>query len=227
MNEASKTRRVRAPDFEKKYLSGRVIDIGAGADLVCPTAESFDKDDGDANSILDFFSENTFDCVHSSHCLEHMDAPEKALHEWWKLVKPGGYMIIVVPDEYLYEQGFWPSMFNTDHKFTFRIGGSSQSRFSIDIKLLCEALINCEIIQCKRQTDNYNHNLIFDKKNRPREMKNFIIKKMISLCYKSPLFINIFGKWLVNQGYPLDQTMGHALAQIEIIMKKSIKKFPE
>ena len=33
------------------YFQGKVIDIGAGNDLVCSHAEQFDLEDGDANVI--------------------------------------------------------------------------------------------------------------------------------------------------------------------------------
>jgi len=36
MREASKTNQFRPPHFASTYLSGRVLDIGAGPDLVCP-----------------------------------------------------------------------------------------------------------------------------------------------------------------------------------------------
>jgi len=54
MDEALKTRGVRSQDFYQKYLSGRVIDIGAGKDLVCDHAEGFDVEDGDANCITKY-----------------------------------------------------------------------------------------------------------------------------------------------------------------------------
>ena len=51
MEEAKKTNEIRGEDFNKKYLSGKVIDIGAGNDLVCIEAEGFDQKEGDANHI--------------------------------------------------------------------------------------------------------------------------------------------------------------------------------
>jgi hypothetical protein len=45
-----------------------------------------------------------------------MHDPEAALRQWWALVRPGGYLVVVVPHEDLYEQGMWPSAFNSDHK---------------------------------------------------------------------------------------------------------------
>jgi len=42
MNEATKTNRIRGEEFKLRYLSGRVIDIGCGKDLVVPGAIPFD-----------------------------------------------------------------------------------------------------------------------------------------------------------------------------------------
>ena len=62
-----------------------------------------------------------FDFVHSSHTLEHMQDPRIALANWARIVKPGGYLIITVPDEDLYEHGHWPSRYNPDHLWSFTI----------------------------------------------------------------------------------------------------------
>ena len=111
MDEASKTERIRGPEFSDQYFSGKVLDIGCGDNLVVPNAIPFDKEQGDAQNILNYLKPSDFDCVHSSHSLEHMRDVPKALEQWWQLVKPGGAMVIVVPDEDLYEQGVWPSLF--------------------------------------------------------------------------------------------------------------------
>jgi SAM-dependent methyltransferase len=39
-----------------------------------------------------------YDFLLSSHCLEHVANPLKALREWTRVVKPGGAMVVVVPD---------------------------------------------------------------------------------------------------------------------------------
>jgi hypothetical protein len=53
------------------------------------------------------------------------------------VVKPGGYLVVTVPDEDLYEQGLWPSTFNPDHKHTFTIyKTSSWSPVSINVLAL-------------------------------------------------------------------------------------------
>ena len=63
-----------------------------------------------------------------------MKNPYDAIHEWWKIVKEGGYLYVVVPDEDLYEQGVFPSRWNADHKFTFTIyKNESWSNNSINV----------------------------------------------------------------------------------------------
>jgi hypothetical protein len=84
MNETSKTRSVWGP-LEQLVLSGKGIDIGCGFDPVLPGVRRFDVGDGDANEITKYIHEQ-FDYVYSSHCLEHMHDPKKALLYWWKLV---------------------------------------------------------------------------------------------------------------------------------------------
>lgn len=120
MREASKLKKLYGDNYLSPYLNGKVVDIGCGQDKVIPDAIAFDKGEGDANSILNYHKPESFDTVHSSHCLEHVFKPEKCLLDWWALVKPGGFIITIVPDEDLYEQGIWPSIWNPDHKATFR-----------------------------------------------------------------------------------------------------------
>src|SRR4051812_34255748 len=157
MDECRKTNALRSAEFAERFLSGRIIDIGAGRDLVAPGAEPFDVEHGDANRILDYRERESYDCVHSSHCLEHMFNPAEALAQWWGLVKPGGHLIVVVPEENLYEQGYWPSLFNPDHKASFRLGGSnSWSPVSNDIAELCAALPGGEVIAAEVQAAGYS-----------------------------------------------------------------------
>ena len=90
MDESAKTNRLRSAEFHRTYFSGRVIDIGCGPDLVVPHAVPFDVEHGDAQWIRNYFEAESFDCVHSSHCLEHMRDVKSALEQWWELVKRGG-----------------------------------------------------------------------------------------------------------------------------------------
>lgn len=62
--------------------------------------------------------DNSLDYVFSSHMLEHVktDDLNKVLQAWYKALKVGGYMVIVVPHKYLYEKrNQRPSRYNHGH----------------------------------------------------------------------------------------------------------------
>ncbi len=113
-----------------RYLSGSGIDIGSGDDPLSSYKELFpmmtscrawDKQDGDAQFMASV-PDDTYDFVHSSHCLEHLENPNEALENWIRICKPGGYLLITVPDEDLYEGGVWPSTWaGAGHKWSFTI----------------------------------------------------------------------------------------------------------
>ena len=129
MHETSKAimRRLHDSRFAARYFVGHGMDIGAGPDALGQYAEQFplmrscrawDVKDGDAQ-FLAGVPDASLDFAHSSHCLEHMRDPREALHHWLRVLKPGGHLVALVPDEDLYEQGIFPSTFNPDHKWTF------------------------------------------------------------------------------------------------------------
>jgi len=122
-------RRLHDPAFHQSYFVGDGIDIGGGYDGLDNYAKLFprirsvrnwDLKDGDAQ-LMDGVPDALYDFVHSSHCLEHMRDPLEAMVNWWRILKVGGHLVVMVPDEDLYEQGRWPSTFNGDHKRTFTI----------------------------------------------------------------------------------------------------------
>lgn len=129
MKECSKAfvRRSRDGNFVARYFVGRGIDIGGAPDPLALQGEFFpritelrawDIKDGDAQ-LMAGIADETFDFVHSSHCLEHLNDPAEGLRNWFRILKSGGHLIVTVPDEDLYEQGRFPSTFNADHKWTF------------------------------------------------------------------------------------------------------------
>jgi SAM-dependent methyltransferase len=131
MKELSKSipRRIREPDFARCYFVGDGVDIGGKPDPLSLYYEFFplmrsvriwDLEDGDAQ-MMATVADDAFDFVHSSHCLEHLHDPREGLANWLRVVKPGGHVIVTVPDEDLYEQGVFPSTFNRDHKSTFTL----------------------------------------------------------------------------------------------------------
>jgi SAM-dependent methyltransferase len=226
MDEAKKTNEIRGELFIKKYLSGKVIDIGAGDDLVCAWAERFDQEEGDANHITKFREINCYDAVHSSHCLEHMYEPEKALTEWWSLIKPGGYLVLVVPDEDLYEQGFWPSRFNSDHKATFTLKKEkSWSPVSHNILNLVSSLPNSEIVSVETHDRHYDYKLQ-TRYPVPKVLKNtplwFRVFRKLSnkLSMGSTLLEKFQNQLFFSHQIPVDQTMRNAVAQIQVVSRK-------
>jgi SAM-dependent methyltransferase len=224
MNEASKTNKIRGRDFSKKYLSGSVLDIGASNDPVCPHAEIFDVTHGDANHIIDYLGSRQFDTVHSSHCLEHMAEPNRVLNEWWRLVKPGGFMIIVVPEEDLYEQGQWPSIFNEDHKATFTLNrNTTWSPVSHDIYQMSERLPNSSIISAVLQAHGYKMKYLHKpgrlvRRCKTLELVTSNVDKIPWMGHSIRLFIL---KCFFGCGILIDQTRGSALAQIEVVIRKN------
>jgi len=131
MKECSKSiqRRLADSNFLSRYFVGKGIDIGGKPDPLILYKEMFpliegvktwDWEDGDAQ-FLTGVDDGSLDFVHSSHCLEHLVEPAEGLYNWFRVVREGGYLVITVPDEDLYEQGVFPSTFNRDHKWTFTI----------------------------------------------------------------------------------------------------------
>lgn len=142
-------RRLHEPGFATRYFMGHGLDVGGGYDglegysYLFPgirSVRNWDLADGDAE-LLATLDDESFDFVHSSHCLEHMRDPYRALGSWWRVLKPGGHLVVIVPDEDLYEQGVWPSTFNGDHKFTFTIHKArSWSPVSVNVDELIATL---------------------------------------------------------------------------------------
>lgn len=226
-NESTKTQKVRSKNFIDKYLVGTVIDIGGGSDPVIPTAEVFDIKDGDAQHITKYRKKEAYDCVHSSHCLEHMVNTIEALKEWWSLVKPGGFMVIVIPHEDLYEQRVWPPIFNPDHKSTFRINKlETWSPVSYDILEIVSNLPNSLIIESEVHDLNYDYSIQFKKINKTvARIHRYLhstagLKRMIVVILYQ-VFSLVFKNIKSSDDKVLDQTRGDALAQIQVVIQKN------
>ena len=229
MDEARKTNLLRGEEFKLRFFAGKVIDIGCGDDIVVPHAVPFDLAHGDAQWILNYFEAGSFDCVHSSHCLEHMRDVTGALSQWWGLVKPGGHLIVVVPDEDLYEQGVWPPLFNLDHKATFSLGKQqSWSPVSYEIGALVRALPGAEVIEAQLQDAGYDRRHMRRRVTRlGRTLYRFAEHRQ---AFLGMLMRRRMPVYRLNQvldsvehrlGKPVDQTLGPALAQIQVVVRKS------
>lgn len=158
-------RRLSDSRFATRYFRGNGIDIGGSPDSLAAYKELFplirnvfvyDQSFGDGQ-ILDNVPNATFDFLYASHCLEHLRDPTEAVSNWIRVVKPGGHLVVSVPDEDLYEQGVWPSRFNSDHKTSFTIAKSgSWSPVSVNVLDLLGQLRNSvEIISINRIDHGY------------------------------------------------------------------------
>lgn len=221
MNESSKTKKMWT-DFHLSILKGKGIDIGCGPDPLFPEVTPFDKKDGDANEITKYIQQQ-YDFVFSSHCLEHMFNPRKTILEWWALVRPGGHLFVIVPDEDLYEQGVFPSRFNPDHKATFTIKkNDSWSPVSINVLDLIMSLPEGELVDIELQDFKYDRSLIkhgHSYEDLSLKLKTgLMLYRLMKRTY--PKFASVvFNR--IKKHYVIDQTMqGDSLAQIQFIVRK-------
>ena len=126
MLEASKAAARRNYDrrFATRYIVGDGIDIGCGQDPIANYYEFYplmkslrpwELKDGDG-MLLEGVEDEAFDFVHSSHSLEHMADPKVAMENWIRVCKKGGHLVLLLPDEDMFEQGNWPSAYaGADH----------------------------------------------------------------------------------------------------------------
>jgi len=114
----AKPRRIRE-EFFTRYCVGQGLDIGYGGDLLADNCRGWDLEDGDAQH-LHGLPDDQFDFVYSSHTLEHMSDVTVALRNWWRVVKPGGFLLLYLPHRDLYEKSeTLPSRWNPDHNCFF------------------------------------------------------------------------------------------------------------
>lgn len=221
MHEATKTRNLWT-ERELQILKGKGIDIGCGKDPVAPDVRPFEREHGDANVITQYVKEQ-FDFVFSAHCLEHMHNPQTALLEWWQLVRPGGHLFFIVPDEDLYEQGMWPPIFNPDHKATFTLSKRrSWSKCSYNVLDLIHSLPQSELVDLRLHDDHFDRSYL---KHRPCPRwwgRIFASVRTNTILLFRARGVELELKWFAPLfGVPIDQTVGKASAQIQAIVRKS------
>ena len=171
MKECSKSiqRRLGDPNFIRRYFGGDGLDIGGKPDPLMLYKELFplmsnvrtwDWEDGDAQ-FLKGVEDNSLGFVHSSHCLEHLVDPYEGIRNWLRVVREGGYLVITVPDEDLYEQGVFPSTFNRDHKWTFTMfKAKSWSNRSINLlDMVREVGSAAEVVKIEQLSASYRFEL--------------------------------------------------------------------
>lgn len=123
-NEAAKCRWELVP-----YTRGRGLDLGCGPYKAFPHFIGVDncnheqfgwsiKPDLYVETCerLDIIASQSVPFVFSSHLLEHLEEPGRALKEWVRVIRPKGFLILYVPDEDEYPKvGEYGA--NPDHKW--------------------------------------------------------------------------------------------------------------
>lgn len=104
--------------FFQKFMQGNGCEIGYGSknETILPFCDGFDLNtpgyDGRVIPVVDGY----YDYLYSSHCLEHIIDWHYALFEWMRVIKKGGFLIILVPHRDLYEKKLeMPSQFSGEH----------------------------------------------------------------------------------------------------------------
>lgn len=108
-----------------RYTRGRVLDIGSGAAPVFLHWTRLDNGhDYKGVRVADLhldgaaalpFVDGFWDAVVSSHFLEHVANWRAALAEWWRIVRPGGHLVLYLPHPAHYPKVGEPGA-NRDHR---------------------------------------------------------------------------------------------------------------
>ncbi|HVL88227.1 MAG TPA: class I SAM-dependent methyltransferase [Candidatus Thermoplasmatota archaeon] len=149
--ETSKARERRLREgFFDKYCRGQGIDIGCAGDVLAPNCRGWDLEDGDAHHLAGA-PDASYDFAYSSHTLEHMEDPALALRNWWRVVKPGGFLLLYVPDRDLYEKKrTLPSRWNDDHKHYFLLDRDDPPDTIGLLPLVERTLAGFEVLEARR-----------------------------------------------------------------------------
>lgn len=140
-------------------FTGKGLDIGCGSTPITDDCDRWDLEQGDAQYLIGV-PDDTYDWIFSSHLLEHVKDPTAAIARWWKTLKIGGFLILLVPDEDLYEQGVWPSRFNSDHKHTFTLSKyESWSPVSVNCTDMLHALPGHKLVNLSIADTGYDYNV--------------------------------------------------------------------
>lgn len=131
MFEQSKAaaRRYRDGAFHSRYFAGHGIDITIEKDPLVRMAHVFplmhscltwDALKQDAQEMSEVKTA-TYDFVHASHTLVFMGNARKAISEWCRILKPGGYLVLTVPDDQLCGPRGWLSIPDRRQEWRFSL----------------------------------------------------------------------------------------------------------
>jgi len=147
------------------YLRGIGLDLGCAKAKVCEGAIGIDNAHKEADIQIDLggvdalgiFADGAFDYVFSSHCLEDFLATDAILAEWWRVIKPGGHLILYAPDPDYYPK-IGTAGANPTHK---------RDLYWQDVWKIVKGLGNAKLISASRhnESNEYSWQLVVMKKN--------------------------------------------------------------
>lgn len=112
----------------KGYKNVRGFDVIKKNVEIC-RSHGFDVEKADAENLA-IYDMNSFDAVLARHMLEHVKEPRKAIHEFARILRPGGIFYCVIP---LQKAGTVPDI-KYGHSYVFNsvheVGSMSQKLFS-------------------------------------------------------------------------------------------------
>lgn len=157
--ETPKYRHLTAP-----YCMGCGVDIASQGLPVVPWAISFDLPEPDFSTYSGGlppkgpihlrgyadklpFESDSLDFVYSSHLLEDFTKEDRPniVKEWARVVKPGGYIIILVPEvnAWNYSVNVLGQCPNCSHKGEPELGEMTEIGDKLGLTLIIEAMTNC------------------------------------------------------------------------------------
>lgn len=144
-----------------QFFKSPCIDLGAGNNPVkWPGVRAWDKPDGDI-TYMKGVPDESFATVFSSHALEDIPDAFTALRNWWRILKTGGHIVIVMPHRDLYEKSIQlPSKFNGAHT-TMWLPYQSQPPCTFSLLHACHECFTGGFFLSLRVFDENNTN--FDK----------------------------------------------------------------
>lgn len=152
-------RRAHDPAFVQHYFAGPGFDFDEVGGCLATHAHLFPRVNrvvtwqGDVMTVPGV-EERSFDFVHASQCLQQAVNPGKALARWLDLLKPGGYLVLTVPDEDLARALVQPGENAPDRRASFTICKPAEaSPAPVNVLDLVESLsgmASCERVMLMR-----------------------------------------------------------------------------
>lgn len=145
----------------QQYCRGNTLDIASGGWPVVPHAIQIELPQDEfahynSGKIPDSpiqwrgyatdlpFKDATVDTAFSSHLLEDYLEWEPVLKEWVRVIKPGGFLVILVPDKVLWNEAIRKGQPpNCAHKHESHAGELSQYAEAIGLDVIEDRLTDC------------------------------------------------------------------------------------